>query len=272
MTAHLKVGVRTVDGHGVAVSDTGTGPPVFLLHGAAPGASSEGTWSSLTSVLAPTHRVVAHDFLGFGGSDKPDGEDYGVGLWTSHTLALADELGIDRFSVVGNALGGRVGLQLALDAPERIDHLVLLSTRVAPSTSPAQTLLRNYRPDRLLMRELLQECFAHDPGTITDALVERRYTLSALPGAHEAIQRFFSGAASPAPIPLEELLPTITHRALVMHGRHDKVVPVSNSVTLAELLPHAELQVFADTGHWFLAEQAERFEASVANFLSHERA
>ena len=270
MTVDVDAGVRIVGGHRITVSDTGTGTPVFLLHGAAPGASATGTWSALTSVLAGGHRVVAPDFLGFGGSDKPEGEDYGIGVWTSQILALADVLGVDRFSVVGNALGGRVGLQLALDAPQRIDRLVLLSTRIAPSTSPAQTLLRNYRPDRTLMRELLQECFAHDPGTVTDALVEQRYAFSALPGAHEAMQRFFAGASA-ASVSLEDQLREVDHRTLVMHGRHDKVVPVSNSITLAEWLPHAELQVFADTGHWFLAEKADRFATSVADFLAHNR-
>jgi len=263
-------GVR-INGHTLAVADTGEGQPVFLLHGAAPGASADGTWASLTPLLARTHRVVAPDFLGFGGSDKPEAEDYGIGLWTAHILTLADEMGIDRFSVVGNSLGGRVGLQLALDAPERIDNLVLMSTRVVPSTSPAQTLLRNYRPDRALMRELLHECFAHDSHTVTDELVERRYALSALPGAHEAIQCFFRSAANVQQTPLGEQLRQIDHRTLVLHGRHDKVVPVSNSITLAELIPHAELQVFADTGHWFPSERAHDFHASVSNFLSHTR-
>lgn len=271
MNDRADAGVR-VGGHTLAVADTGEGRPVFLLHGAAPGASAAGTWASLTQVLARTHRVVAPDFLGFGGSDKPDSEDYGVGLWTSHMLGLADELGIERFSVVGNSLGGRVGLQLALDAPERIDSLVLMSTRVASSSSPAQTLLRNYRPDRALMRELLHECFAHESRTVTDELVERRYALSALPGAHEAIQSFFRNAASAAQIPLEEQLPRIDHRTLVLHGRHDKVVPVSNSITLAELIPHADLQVFADTGHWFAQERAHDFDTSVSNFFSLPRA
>lgn len=191
MIDRADAGVR-IDGRTLAVADTGEGQPVFLLHGAAPGASADGTWESLTPLLAREHRVVAPDFLGFGGSDKPDAEDYGIGLWTSQILGLADEMGIDRFSVVGNSLGGRVGLQLALDAPERIDNLILMSTRVTPSTSPIQALLRNYRPDRALMRELLHECFAHDSRTVTDELVERRYALSALPGAHEAIQSFFA--------------------------------------------------------------------------------
>ncbi|GGG27280.1 2,6-dioxo-6-phenylhexa-3-enoate hydrolase [Rhodococcoides trifolii] len=271
MTTQVQAKLHTVDGHRLEVADAGSGPPVFLLHGAAPGASSAGTWSSLTPVLARTHRVVAPDFLGFGGSDKPERGDYGIGLWTSQTLALADELGIDRFSVIGNSLGGRVGLQLALDAPERIDDLVLMSTRVAPSDSPAQTLLRNYRPDRDLMRELVTECFVHRPGIVTESLVERRYTLSALPGAHEAIQCFFRGGAAPPSTDLEKLLPTIEHRTLVLHGRHDKVVPVSNSITLAQSLPHAELHVFADTGHWFPLERADRFEDSVSHFLTHAR-
>ncbi|MGI5219160.1 alpha/beta fold hydrolase [Nocardia sp. CA-290969] len=267
MTALGPTRACEVGEHTLNVVDVGAGPAIVLLHGAAPGASAAGTWTGLAPLLARSHRVIAPDFLGFGGSDKPLGQPYGVDLWTRQTLALADTLDLEQFSVVGNSLGGRVALQLALDAPKRIERLVVMSTRIAPSTSPAQKLLRDYRPDRDSMRELLRECFAYDADSVTDRLVEARYTLSAQPGAHEAIQTFF-GAGGSAPEEFERDVSTIRHQALVLHGRHDKVVPVSNGIRLAELMSHAELHVFADAGHWFPAERAHEFHSLVTEFFS----
>ncbi|QTJ66828.1 alpha/beta fold hydrolase [Rhodococcus sp. ZPP] len=267
MTALGHTRAYEVGGHTLNVVDAGAGPAIVLLHGAAPGASAAGTWTSLAPLLARSHRVIAPDFLGFGGSDKPLGQPYGVDLWTRQTLALADTLGLEQFSVIGNSLGGRVALQLALDAPERIERLVVMSTRVAPSRSRAQKLLRDYRPDRDLMREVLRECFAHDAATVTDRLVEARYALSAQPGAHEAIQTFF-GAGASAPEEFEREVTALRHQTLVLHGRHDKVVPVSNGIRLAELMPHAELHVFADAGHWFPSERATAFHSLVTDFFA----
>ena len=81
-------------------------------------------WAPILPTLAASHRVVAPDLRGFGGTPQP-GEAYADADDVAHLL---DELGIERAAVVGSSFGGRVALELATRHPERVDSLVLLCT------------------------------------------------------------------------------------------------------------------------------------------------
>ena len=93
-----------------------TGPPLVLLHGVGDNAFD---WHWVMPALASTHRVYAPDLPGSGGSAKPldTGYDYSPAFFTRFVAAFLDALEIDRAVVVGNSLGGLVGLRLALAEP-----------------------------------------------------------------------------------------------------------------------------------------------------------
>jgi 3-oxoadipate enol-lactonase len=98
---------------------TGAGPPVLLLHSTA---SDSRQWDPQRAALAADHTVVTPDLRGFGRSPFPpepyaDAED---------VLRLMDHLGIATTALVGSSGGGRVALQVASAAPERVSALVLL--------------------------------------------------------------------------------------------------------------------------------------------------
>src|SRR3954463_3464980 len=88
----------------------GSGPPVLLLHGSGPGTTAA-AWAPLIAALAPHHRVIAPDLLGFGASPRPSGSVRSA--WTAQALELVDSLGISSFAVVGNSAGGAIALALA---------------------------------------------------------------------------------------------------------------------------------------------------------------
>jgi 3-oxoadipate enol-lactonase len=108
--------------HHVVDGDTG---PVVLL-GASLGTDLS-LWDDLAADLARDHRVVRFDTRGHGGSPAPEG-GYTMDGLVADVLALADELGVDRFAYVGLSLGGAIGQVLALAAPQRLTALVLAST------------------------------------------------------------------------------------------------------------------------------------------------
>jgi 3-oxoadipate enol-lactonase len=112
----------TVRLHHVVDGDTG---PVVLL-GASLGTDLS-LWDDLAADLARDHRVVRFDTRGHGGSPAPEG-GYTMDGLVADVLALADELGVDRFAYVGLSLGGAIGQVLALAAPQRLTALVLAST------------------------------------------------------------------------------------------------------------------------------------------------
>src|SRR5215208_6306350 len=100
------------------------GPPLVLLHGVGDNAFD---WRWVMPALASTHRVYALDLPGSGGSAKPL-TDYSPAFFTRFVAAFLDTLQIDRATVMGNSLGGLVGLRLALAEPERVTALGLVSS------------------------------------------------------------------------------------------------------------------------------------------------
>lgn len=251
---------------GVGLIDVGHGTAVLLLHGTAPGTTAAANFSSVLPALRG-YRAIAPDLRGFGASDKPLGLSYGPELWVDQAFALADELALDRLVVVGNSMGARVALTMATLQPERIAGMVLMSPRLQPSRSPAQDLIKAYRPDPDAMADLLKTCFASDPATVTEQMVLDRYRDSAAPGAHDALQSMFAALSTAGPGPSPEQLRGLRIPSLVVSGREDKVVPYINAVELATLLPQADLHILGGTGHWFQLERADAFAALIRNFL-----
>jgi pimeloyl-ACP methyl ester carboxylesterase len=104
-------------------ADDGTGPPVLLLH------QTPRSWDEFRELiprLAPHHRVVAMDMLGFGAS-APAGGQQAIEAMAAAALDLLDALGLTRSAVLGHHTGALVALELAAAAPERVTGLVLSS-------------------------------------------------------------------------------------------------------------------------------------------------
>ena len=109
----------------VAMGGDPANPAIIFLHGFP---ESHRTWRKLLPDLARDHFVVAPDQRGFGGSSKPpDVADYGADKGLADLLALADTLGIGRFTLVGHDWGGAIAWAAALARPDRVARLVILN-------------------------------------------------------------------------------------------------------------------------------------------------
>ena len=126
-----------------------------------------------------------------------------------------------------------------------------------------------YEPSLETMRGLL-DVFAHDPAFATDELAALRYEASVRPGFQESFaamfpaprQRWVDALATP-----DDVIAALPHRALVVHGRDDQVIPLANAHHLLELIDDSQLHVFGRCGHWTQIEHAAEFNALVARFL-----
>ena len=275
-TTSVEAGGRTIDAGGIVTHyhDTGSGEPVLLLHGSGPGVSAWANWQHNIPVLAEHHRVIAPDLVGFGDTERPDDIHYSLRTWIDHVRAFLDALGIEKTSLVGNSLGGRIGLGLAAQHPERLDRMVLMGAPgVGMTLTPGLRALREYQPSEQNMRDLLLSCFAVDPAIITDDLVRTRYEASVAPGAFEAYRdMFFSPRHAGSELGItEDEVRAIGTRSLLIHGREDQVVPVEVAWNMVRLLPDADLAVFARCGHWTQIERASDFNALVTGFLGGAR-
>ncbi len=272
MSANPEIGLSVdVDGIATNYHRAGSGPVVLLVHGSGPGVSAWANWRLTIPALAERFTVVAPDVVGFGFTDRPEGFEYSLESWRAHLIGFADALGLDRFSLVGNSFGGGLAISMAAQASERVERLVLMGAcGVSFPITEGLDRVWGYEPSLAEMRGLL-DVFAWDPAYATDELAELRYAASVRPGVQESFaamfpaprQRWVDALATP-----DDVIASLPHRTLVVHGRDDRVIPLDNALRLLHLLDDAQLHVFGRCGHWTQIEHADEFNRLVGDFLA----
>jgi 2-hydroxymuconate-semialdehyde hydrolase len=251
--------------------DQGQGAPVVLIHGSGPGVTAWANWRLTIPELAKRFRVLAPDMLGFGYSARPEGIVYGKDVWVKHAIGFLDAMKLDKVDLVGNSFGGGLALALAIRHPERVRRLVLMgAVGVDFPLTDGLDKAWGYTPSLDNMRKLL-DVFAYDRALVTDDLAKMRYEASIRPGFQESFAAMFPAPrqegirllASP-----EADIAGVPHETLVIHGREDQVIPVSNSVRLANLIDRSQLHVFGRCGHWTQIEHTARFNRLVGDFFA----
>ncbi len=253
--------------------DQGSGPPIVLLHGSGPGVSAWANWRLVIPELAKQFRVIAPDLLGFGYTERPANVRYDMDTWVRHAIGFIDALKLDKVGLVGNSFGGGLTLHLATRYPDRISRIVMMgSAGVKFELTPGLDEAWGYTPSIQNMRRLL-DLFAFNRELVTDELAEMRYRAGIRPGIQEAYAAMF-----PAPrqrwidaMAVDEAkLRALPHEAVVIHGREDRIIPLTSSYRLFEMLPRAQIHVFGRCGHWTQIEHAARFNRLVGGFFAEQ--
>jgi pimeloyl-ACP methyl ester carboxylesterase len=246
----------------------GSGPPVLLLHGSGPGTTAA-AWAPLVAALAPRHRVIAPDLLGFGESRPPAGSFRAA--WTEQALGLVDSLGLSSFAVVGNSAGGAIALALARARPREVTRVVAVGSLGHPMALPAglDELWGHSSPSPAAARSLLELISLDRP------------TPEAVQARHEAmLAQPWYGELFPAPrqrwvddlsLTREELV-GISAPVLLVHGAEDRIVPLRDGfLPLLELLPDVRGHVFGRCGHASPLERTDEFNRLLTAFLEADR-
>lgn len=251
-----------VDGIRTNYHDMGSGDPVVFIHGSGPGVSAWANWRLTLPALSERFRVLAPDVLGFGYTERPRDARYDLDAWTGHLIGFLDSLRLERVSIVGNSFGGALALSLATRHPERVDNLVLMGSVGVPfNLTPGLDGVWGFEPSPANMRALL-DVFAHDHTLVDDDLAQLRLEAATRPEVQEAYRAMFPAPRQDRVDAMtldEDLIRAIPCPALVVHGRDDQVIPVSNSLHLHELIDDSRLHVFGRCGHWVQIEHAEAF-------------
>jgi 2-hydroxymuconate-semialdehyde hydrolase len=272
MSQNPEIGKRIL-ANGIATNyhDVGSGFPVLLIHGSGPGVSAWANWRLTIPALAAQRRVIAPDMVGFGFSERPSGIHYHLDTWVAQAIGLLDALQIEQTDLVGNSFGGGLALALAIRHPTRVRRLVLMgSAGVSFPITAGLDAVWGYQPSIANMRKLL-DIFAFDRTLVSDELAELRFNASIQPGFQEAFASMFPAPRQNGVDALasrEEDIRALPHETLVIHGREDKVLPLSNSMTLSTWIERSQLHVFGRCGHWTQIEHAARFAQLVGNFLA----
>ncbi len=262
----------------VNVVELGEGPPVLFVHGLS---GSWPNWLEQLPVFADNHRVIALDLPGFGKSPMPTGE-ISISGYARTLDALLDALDIDAAAVVGNSMGGFVAAELAINFPQRVERLVLVSA-AGLSTYRDPRGLRELRRIRRMERPIAAvtrwsaanaDILASRPVLRTAALgaITRHADRLPAPLAAEQIR----GAGKPGFLPalqanldydFRHRLPEIACPTLIVWGANDPVVTVRDADAYAELIPGSRSVILPDTGHMPQIERPAELNALLAEFL-----
>ena len=258
-----------VDGVRLHYLGAGSGEPATVLLHAFP--LHAGMWGPQIEHLSAERRVVAPDFLGFGGSDAPDSMYRYTMLGYADLLAgLLDRLGLDRVALCGLSMGGYVALAFLRQYPERVSALVLADTRAGADTSEVFER-RTDQQDQVarigttaLIEVLLGGLLSDTTRATRLELVEQVRRLMANPaagyiGALEAMKHRADSTAE---------LVGIAVPTLVIVGEDDTLSPPDVARDIHERIRGSELAVLPRAGHLSNLEAAEEFNAAVSGFLA----
>jgi pimeloyl-ACP methyl ester carboxylesterase len=249
--------------------------PIVLLHGT--GASLH-TWDGWTRELTRERRVIRFDLPGFGlTGPSPDGV-YSIESYVDTVLALADTLGVQRFVLAGNSLGGYVAWATAVLHPERVERLILVDAAGYPFQSQSvplafriartpllNVLMRDVLPRGVVERSLRDVC--GDPTKATPGLVDRYFDLASREGNRAALVARFEQTK---PGSLAERVPEIQVPTVILWGSKDRLIPLELGERFARDIRGSRLVVFDALGHVPHEEDPAHTVAAVLPFIQSE--
>ncbi len=250
-----------IDGARIHYRDEGAGPAVLLLHG---NFSSLLGWDPWVAALKDKYRVVRFDITAFGLTGPDPSGNYSDERTLLLTEKLVDAVGLKRFVIAGNSLGGNIAVRYTAKHPGRVDRLILLNPAILTSRALDRTgeripdaadILRYVTPRALASWVLRSR--AGDPGKITDDDVDRWYEMWLREGNRAAMLtrlRIYR-SADPA-----ELLGRVRVPVLIMWGEANPEAPVTQARELVHLLssaPQVRLITYPGVGRPALEEAGD---------------
>jgi len=237
----------------------GAGEPLVLVHGLAGRALD---FAPLMPALAKNHRVLALDLLGYGASDRPN-VDYSVTLETTILRRFLDSQGLSRVDLAGWSMGGWIALDFAVQAPERINRLVLLDSAGLKFTPTFDPFL--FSPHTLADIQELEKLLTTHPGHIP-AFIMRDF-LHQLEAEDWVIERTVTNMLAGREL-LDGKLASVTMPVLIVWGKQDKLTPLSIGEAMHREMPQSVLAILDGCGHLAPVECHDRVLASMQRFFS----
>lgn len=264
-------------GRAVNYVDVGEGPVLILVHGLS---GSWMNWLENVPFFAADHRVIALDLPGFGHSPMPASE-ITIGLYCDVLIALMHKLEVPTATLIGNSMGGQIATKLAIEHPELVDRLVLVSpagvtTDVARNpqvlwvlktfgwlySAGAKTASRSSDPlsKSAPLRRALLGVVCRYPERLPGPLVQRQIAGAGTAGFAPAVHAI-------GHCDLTDELERVEPPTQLIWGRNDRIIPSTDVRLWSRDIDVCESVVYEDTGHVAMFERPARFNADVSGFL-----
>ena len=195
--------VELSNGQTVHLRDEGPrdGLPVILLHGSN---ADRHTWQPWAEALSDEYRVIRFDQRGHGLTGPAHNDDYTLDGFTTDVGLVADALGLERFVLGGNSMGGWISAGFALENEERLAGLMLIDSSGAPveregsvpigfriAQAPVIRDLAKYLMPRSIFDNSLRQSVSNKD-IVTDEEVDRYWELARYPGNRDATMKRFA--------------------------------------------------------------------------------
>jgi len=294
MTEFRKVPLKTGVTLNVALAGPADAPPVILLHGFP---ESHRTWRGLAPLLEDEFRLVMPDQRGFAGSDRPpDVDAYRADVLVDDIFALAEALGIERFTLVGHDWGGAISWPAALRNDPRLTRLAIINAphpvifqksviEDADQRAASQYITAFRTPGFEKAAEAMgwETLFDKSFGGHVDLSIippeERAQYIAewSEPGGFVAMLNWYRasqlivpppGVEVPVPDWVLSLFPKVQVPTLVIWGMKDKALLPVQLEGLDALVPDLRIERIEDAGHFVPWERPEAVAAALGPFLA----
>jgi pyruvate dehydrogenase E2 component (dihydrolipoamide acetyltransferase) len=241
----------------------GGGPPILFIHGFGADLNS---WMFTQPALAETHRTIALDLPGHGGSTKTldaavDGASFAADL--DRLLAALD---IERVHLVGHSMGGAIALHFAGWQPERVASLTLIASACLGEEINGQFIDGFVRMERRRDAQEVLRLLVHDPEMVSRAMVEDVLRYKRVDGVSDTLHRL-ADEWFPKGWQREGLNPLVANSTVpvqIIWGREDKIIPVAHAEALAGRVP---VHIIASAGHLPHMEKSAEVNRLIARFV-----
>ena len=272
------------DGSRIHYRDEGNNerPVIVLLHGFN---GSLFNFEGLVSLLAEDFRLVSLDLPAFGLTGAVPSANYMIENFVNTVLEVTTQLGIEKFSIVGNSMGGHVAWRYVLEYPDQIQGLILIAAGGVITEKDLERLDQQ-KNDSPIVWKLMDSSFARkillfftprffaeqglltavaDPKLVTEELVSQFHELALLEGSREAIMSMIRGDRHSSGGP--EIYNQISAPTLVIHGEEDNLIKVESSKYFEENIPKVEVKIYSNIGHLPMYEDPERTAKDIRSFI-----
>lgn len=253
----LKTGVRLR----YAEQGNPDGRPIIMLHG------FSDSWFSFNRVLtlfSDKYHIFAIDQRGHGDSDRP-ASNYKLSDFAADVVAFMDAKKLKRVTVVGHSMGSFIALQTAIDAPQRVEKLVLIGSATTAQNEAVLDLQKEVKqftdpvPEEFVREFQLGTTYQPLPNEFVDNIVKESMKLPLF---------VWRGAlAGLVAVDYKEQLNKIKAPTLIIWEEKDVILPRYEQDTLATKIETSQLKIYSDVGHAPHWECPEKVVDDIQNFV-----
>ena len=272
------------DGTRIHFRDEGNAknPTVILLHGFN---GSLLNFDRLVPLLVEDYRLVSIDLPGFGLTGAIPSADYSTESFIDTVTTLTTHLGIEKFSIAGNSMGGGVAWRYALNNPRKVESLILIASSGVMTEEDSRKFaerkdnspivwrvmnsnilkrfLNYYTPKFFATQGLKVSVYDQKLANIEHAM--QFHDLVLLEGSRNAILSMSMGSRSKMHGP--ESLSRIEAPTLVIHGDKDNIIPIERSQVFEEYIDNVEIKIYSQIGHLPMYEDPNKTANDIKSFL-----